>query len=141
MGIFDSILNKLGFGDDEKEQAAGQVNVAKEVESAMIEEQEETKEALAAVIEGDMTVVDVAQILTELSDKSSQKLDWKVSIVDLMKLLDLDSSYGSRKELADELGCPDVLMADSAQMNIWLHKRVMIRLAENGGKVPADLIA
>ena len=134
MGIFDSIMNKLGFGDDEKDQAAGQVNVAKEAEAAMNEEAVKN-EAVAQA-----STVDVVKTMDELASASSEDLDWKVSIVDLMKLLGLDSSYGHRKELARELKCPDELMDDSANMNIWLHKEVLTKLAQNGGNVPADLI-
>lgn len=83
-------------------------------------------------------VVDVEQILNDLAAKSKQKLNWRTSIVDLMKLLDLDSSLSDRKELAQELNYSGD-MNDSATMNIWLHKQVMRKLAENGGKVPEDL--
>ncbi len=82
--------------------------------------------------------VDVEAVLTGLAEKNPQKLDWRHSIVDLLKLLNLDSGLASRKQLADELhytGDKD----DSASMNIWLHKQVMQKLAENGGKVPDDL--
>ena len=82
--------------------------------------------------------VDVEAVCNELAAKASQKLDWKHSIVDLMKLLDLDSSLTARKELATELHYTGD-MNDSAAMNIWLHKQVMTKLAENGGKVPDDL--
>jgi hypothetical protein len=85
-----------------------------------------------------MSNVDVEAVLTKLAAASKEKLDWRKSIVDLMKLLGLDSSFGARKELAKELGYtgdPN----DSASMNIWLHKQVMQKLAANGGKVPADL--
>lgn len=82
--------------------------------------------------------VDVAAILNDLAAKNPQKLNWKTSIVDLMKLLNLDSSFAARKELAKELHY-DGDMNDSASMNIWLHKQVMKKLAENGGKVPDDL--
>jgi hypothetical protein len=82
--------------------------------------------------------VDVAAIMDDLAGKAGQKLDWRKSIVDLMKLLDLDSSLGARKELAKELNYSGDTN-DSASMNIWLHKQVMTKLAENGGKVPADL--
>jgi hypothetical protein len=71
---------------------------------------------------------------------NSQKLNWKTSIVDLMKLLGIDSSYSARKELAAELECPAEKMSDSAQMNIWLHKTVLQKLAANGGNIPADLL-
>jgi len=80
----------------------------------------------------------VGAILTELASRNKEKLDWRRSIVDLMKLLNLDSSLSARKELAKELhytGNTD----DSATMNVWLHKQVMIKLAENGGKVPDEL--
>jgi hypothetical protein len=82
--------------------------------------------------------VDVTAIMDDLAGKAGQKLDWRKSIVDLMKLLDLDSSLGARKELAKELNYSGDTN-DSATMNIWLHKQVMTKLAENGGKVPADL--
>src|SRR5262245_45188245 len=85
-----------------------------------------------------MSDVDVAAVLTGLAAKNKEKLDWKKSIVDLMKLLGLDSSLAARKELAKELGYTGD-MNDSASMNIWLHKQVMQKLAANGGKVPADL--
>jgi hypothetical protein len=82
--------------------------------------------------------VDVGAVLTEIASKNPQKLNWQQSIVDLMKLLDLDSSLGARKELAGELGYTGST-EDSAAMNIWLHKQVMQKLAENGGKVPDSL--
>jgi hypothetical protein len=82
--------------------------------------------------------VDVAAVLTELAAKNPEKLDWRRSIVDLMKLLDLDSSLAARKELARELHYSGNT-SDSASMNVWLHKQVMVKLAENGGKVPDDL--
>jgi hypothetical protein len=84
------------------------------------------------------TQVDVAAVLTEMASKNREKLDWRHSIVDLMKLLGLDSSLAARKELAKELHYSGD-MNDSASMNIWLHKQVMTKLAENGGKVPDDL--
>jgi hypothetical protein len=83
--------------------------------------------------------VDVAAVLDKLSRASKEKgLDWRKSIVDLMKLLDLDSSLKSRKKLAQELGFGGD-EKDSAAMNVWLHRQVMRRLADNGGKVPDDL--
>jgi hypothetical protein len=85
-----------------------------------------------------MSNVDVEAVLTKLAAESKEKLDWRKSIVDLMKLLKLDSSFGARKELAKELGYTGDTN-DSATMNIWLHKQVMQKLAANGGKVPADL--
>ena len=82
--------------------------------------------------------VDVEAVLTNLAGQNKEKLDWRSSIVDLMKLLDLDSSLSARKELAKELNYTGD-MNDSAKMNVWLHKQVMIKLAENGGKVPDSL--
>jgi hypothetical protein len=82
--------------------------------------------------------VDVEAVLTKRAAQNTQKLDWRKSIVDLMKLLDLDSSLAARKELAKELGYTGD-MDDSASMNIWLHKQVMTKLAASGGKVPDDL--
>lgn len=83
--------------------------------------------------------VDVAKILDEAVAKNGQTLDWRKSIVDLLKALDLDSSLGARKELAEELNYTGD-KEDSASMNIWLHKAVIKKLSENGGKVPADLL-
>ena len=83
-------------------------------------------------------LVDVEAILTTMQQQNSQPLNWRTSIVDLLKLLNLDSSLASRKELADELHYTGD-KNDSASMNIWLHKQVMIKLSENGGKVPAEL--
>src|SRR6478672_3353650 len=78
--------------------------------------------------------VDVEAVLTNLAGQNKEKLDWRSSIVDLMKLLDLDSSLSARKELAKELNYTGDAN-DSARMNVWLHKQVMVKLAENGGKV------
>ena len=80
----------------------------------------------------------MAAVLTDLASKNSQQLNWRTSIVDLMKLLNLDSSLNARKELAQELHYSGD-MNNSAAMNIWLHKQVMQKLADNGGKVPDDL--
>jgi len=82
--------------------------------------------------------VDVAAILDKLASQSKEKLDWRRSIVDMMKLLNLDSSMSARKHLAEELHYTGN-MNDSASMNVWLHRQVMIKLAENGGKVPNEL--
>ena len=84
-------------------------------------------------------VVDVTAILDGLAKKNPEKLDWKRSIVDLMKLVGMDSGLADRKELAAELHYPGD-KNDSAAMNLWLHKAVLKKLAENGGKVPQDLL-
>jgi hypothetical protein len=85
------------------------------------------------------TAVDVDAVLTKLAAQNKEKLDWRKSIVDLMKLLNLDSSLAARKQLADELHYTGD-KNNSASMNIWLHAQVMQKLAENGGKVPSELL-
>ena len=84
--------------------------------------------------------MDVTAMLEQKAAANAEKLNWRTSIVDLLKLLDIDSSLQARKELATELKCPPDLMNDSAKMNMWLHKAVMQKVAANGGKVPADLL-
>lgn len=135
MGMFSNILSKLGFGSDKVEAAAAAPAGAAPADDAAIEA---TLAAAAAV--QSISVVDVVAQLEGLAASHAEKLNWKVSIVDLLKLLGLDSSLGARKELATELGCPADKMADSAQMNMWLHKTVLQKLADNGGNVPADLL-
>ena len=83
--------------------------------------------------------VDVVAQLEKRAAGESQKLNWRTSIVDLLKLLDIDSSLDNRKALAKELGAPANVMGESAQMNVWLHKEVLRRIAANGGNVPANL--
>ena len=85
-----------------------------------------------------MAQVDVEKVLNDMAQKSAEKLNWHTSIVDLMKLLGIDSSLSARKELAKELHYTGDT-SDSAAMNIWLHRQVMNKVAANGGKVPADL--
>ena len=85
------------------------------------------------------TAVDVEALLNDKVKASGQKLNWRTSIVDLMKALGMEASLSERKELADELGYTGD-KGDSAAMNIWLHKALLKKLAENGGKVPADLL-
>ena len=126
MGIFSTILAKLGFGDDKKEVAAEVAPAPGSVE------------APAAPVA--ISVVDVVANLEAMAASHAEKLNWKTSIVDLMKLLGLDSSLAARKELAAELACPADKMGDSAQMNMWLHKTVLQKLAANGGNIPADLL-
>jgi len=87
-----------------------------------------------------IAVVDVVAQLEAWAAATPQKLNWKTSIVDLLKLLELDSSFAARKELATELGCPDDLMGDSAKMNVWLHKTVLQKIADNGGNIPNELL-
>ena len=97
-------------------------------------------ESLAPAAPVAISAVDVVAKLEGMAASHAEKLNWKTSIVDLMKLLGLDSSLAVRKELATELGCPADKMGDSAQMNMWLHKAVLQKLADNGGNIPAELL-
>jgi len=127
MSLFSTILHKLGFGH--AEQPATQAAPAGPPTAP-------AAPAAAAPI----SEVDVVAKLESLAASNPQKLNWKTSIVDLLKLLGLDSSLEARKALASELSCPPDKMGDSAQMNIWLHKTVLRKLAENGGNVPKELL-
>lgn len=128
MGIFSNIMSKLGFGDKKDEAVA-------DVAAASVEAAAAAPAAPVAI-----SAVDVVAQLEGMAAAHAEKLNWKASIVDLLKLLGLDSSLAVRKELATELGCPADKMADSAQMNMWLHKTVLQKLAANGGNIPADLL-
>jgi hypothetical protein len=132
VSLFSSILEKLGFG--QRAEPSKPIPAAPSPTSAPQAAPVE-KLAVAAI-----SVVDVVGKLEGLAAANPQKLNWKTSIVDLLKLLSLDSSFESRKELATELGCPKEKMGDSAQMNIWLHKTVLQKLAENGGNIPKELL-
>ncbi|MGH8510507.1 MAG: DUF3597 domain-containing protein [Gammaproteobacteria bacterium] len=123
MSLFSKILEKLGFNPPAAEAAPAPQAVPA------------TPASPAAI-----TVVDVVAKLEGLAASNPQKLNWKVSIVDLLKLLGLESSFAARKELATELGCPADKMGDSAQMNMWLHKTVLQKLAQNGGNIPKELL-
>ena len=129
MGLFSSILEKLGFG-----QQAEPIKPAPAPSSAPQAAPVE-KPAVVAI-----SAVDVVAKLESLAASNPQKLNWKTSIVDLLKLLSLDSSLEARKGLATELECPKDKMGDSAQMNMWLHKTVLQKLAENGGNIPKELL-
>ncbi len=139
MGLFSSILHKLGFGsEEEKVEVEGSSEVAQastpvQDEGVVVEEVEEIQSVK------EIPVVDVLKHLEELSAKKPG-LNWKTSIVDLLKLLDIESSYSFRKELAKELNCPEDFMSDSAKMNVWLHKTVLKKIAQNGGNIPQDLL-
>jgi len=88
----------------------------------------------------EIPIVDVVAQLEQYAAANPQKLNWKTSIVDLLKLLDIDSSFAARQALATELGIPVTLMADSANMNMWLHKTVLQKIAANGGNIPKELL-
>lgn len=128
MGFFSNILEKLGFAKADAAPAAAEVAAST------------APNAPAAPQVQAVALVDVVAQLEKRAAASSQPLNWKTSIVDLLKLLEIDSSLAARKELANELSCPTDLMGDSAKMNIWLHKTVLARIAANGGNVPKELL-
>lgn len=145
MSIFGSIMSKI-FGD--KAPSATQASAIPTIGGAPAAAG--TGATPAAIVQpapgtaapasagAPMAAVDVEEILDGMEEDGDQELNWRVSIVDLMKLLKLDSSLTARKALATELHYTGD-MGDSAKMNIWLHKQVMTKLAQNGGKVPSDL--
>lgn len=124
MALFGKILEKLGIG----KEAPAPSPAAPVAPTA------------AAPVRNVVPLVDVVAQLEQRAAANPQKLNWRTSIVDLLKLLDMDSSFAARKELAKELGCPAELMGDSAKMNIWTHKMVLMRIATNGGNVPKELL-
>jgi hypothetical protein len=134
MGFFSKIMDKLGF-----DAGAGKVEEMLNAPVAPKAPNTGTMGGPAASV-APMKEVDVVANLEKKAAANPQKLNWRTSIVDLLKLLEIDSSLEARKELAKELGCPANLMADSAQMNTWLHKTVMAKVAANGGNVPKELL-
>lgn len=165
MGFFNKILEKLKLKKAEpvpppvsapakivaSERPAGPLAAGAAARARAEEEKAEKVEKVKAVAHSEpvpvqpvvaapiaVSEVDVVKHLTELS--SGKDLNWKVSIVDLLKLLEIDSSREARNELATELGCPAELMHDSAKMNVWLHKEVLKKIAENGGNIPPSLL-
>jgi hypothetical protein len=132
MGFFGKILEKLGLGGGTAAPAPAPppTPAPASVSAAPVAPPPPTPVAL----------VDVVAQLEQRAAANPQKLNWRTSIVDLLKLLEIDSSFAARKELATELGCPAELMGDSAKMNMWLHKTVLARIAANGGNVPRDLL-
>lgn len=137
MSIFSSIMSKI-FGSNEAAAANADAPPASSTPAAPSVQPSSPPADAGVAPSTPQQVVDVEGVLTSLASKNPQQLNWRTSIVDLMKLLDLDSSLNARKELAGELHYSGD-MNDSALMNIWLHKQVMQKLAENGGKVPDEL--
>jgi 3-oxoacyl-ACP reductase-like protein len=166
MGMFSKILSKLGIKKDEEKNASASMSKQsappasspkpaprkaparpaaakpsagmKSGASDHLAENRamlERKHAAAASV----PMVDVMSKLETMARGSG--LDWKVSIVDLLKVLGIDSSSEARKELAEELGCPpEIMSGDSAKRNVWLHKKVLAEIAENGGNIPQELL-
>ena len=134
MGILSNIFHKIFPGSHPAVQTGGAVAAPAAPPAAP----QAPAAPAAAPAPAPMQEVDVEQVLSNMQAQSGQQLNWRSSIVDLLKLLNLDSSLQSRKELAAELHYSGDTN-DSASMNIWLHRQVMNKLAANGGKVPADL--
>ncbi len=130
MGIFSSIVNAI-FGSGAAKASPPDARRLRRRPAA-------AAPSAGAAAPAPISKAEVEAIIAKIEADRGVKYNWKQSIVDLMKLLDLDSSLASRKELAQELGYKGALDG-SAEMNIWLHKQVMAKLAEGGGKVPASL--
>lgn len=149
MSIFSTILEKLGLSKPAAAPAAkpavgGPAPVAGAPGPAFGIPRPPSISApgapAAAPAPAPMAMVDVVSKLDNLQGKNAG-LDWKVSIVDMLKLLGMDSSLNARKQLATELGCPpDLMGGDYAKMNVWLHETVLKKIAENGGNIPATLL-
>jgi hypothetical protein len=131
MGFFSNILEKLGLGSADDATSVSPPAAAPASPSPTPAAPPPPKA---------VALVDVVAHLEQRAAANPQQLNWRTSIVDLLKLLEIDSSLTARKELATELGCPAELMGDSAKMNTWLHKTVLARIAANGGNVPQDLL-
>ncbi len=169
MSIFSTILDKLGLSKDKPaptgaamgavppkpatvasapplqaakpaaQAPAPKPSTPSAVPSSMPSQAMQHAEAMAAPAKpAAISEVDVVKKLELLA--KGKGLNWKVSIVDLLTLLEIDSSREARNELAKELGCPPELMTDSAKMNTWLHKTVLSKIAENGGNIPRELL-
>ena len=132
MSVFGSIVSAI-FGSPHAESVTAGTGPSATTSSS-------TRPSVESAGGKPISQVDVQSILEKLAANQGEKLDWKVSIVDLMKLLKLDSSLGTRKQLAQELGYTGALNG-SPEMNTWLHKQVMTKLAQSGGKVPDSLKA
>jgi 3-oxoacyl-ACP reductase-like protein len=133
MGLFSNLLSKV-FG----QQTAAATTPPPAAKGAPAAAGAPTVASTGSTVPA--ATVDVTKILDDLAAKNSEKLDWRKSIVDLMKLVDMDSSLSARKELAKELNYSGDT-SDSAKMNVWLHKEVIRKISENGGKVPQELLS
>ncbi|MBI5946068.1 MAG: DUF3597 domain-containing protein [Chloroflexi bacterium] len=158
MGFFSKILEKLGLKKDEPapapaaqaKPAAAPAKPAAEVKAApaasaakpkavVYKEKDDVVAKVEPAKPAAISEVDVVNKLEQLS--AGKGLNWKVSIVDLLKLLEIDSSLAARKELAAELNCPaDLIGGDYSKMNVWLHKEVLRQVAANGGNIPKELL-
>lgn len=161
MGLFDKIKEKLGMGgvSNEAHKPADPSTTANQHPTDSIVDSQRPNTAnnatttpppagtpptqstggIGATPGTTTSTVDVSAKLDAMAANHPETLNWRTSIVDLLKLLGLDSSLEARKEMADELGCPADKKSDSAQMNVWLHRAVMQKLKQNGGQVPPEL--
>lgn len=135
MSVFGRILDTLGLGS-----VVAAIPAAKEAAKSVAAAAAKPVAAPAPAAPKPVASVDVMAQMEQRAAKSTQKLNWKTSIVDLLKLLDIDSSLASRRALAAELGAPESVMGDSARMNTWLHKAVLEGIARNGGVIPANML-
>lgn len=144
MSFLSKILEKLGIGGHaDGGKATGASASTPSTPTATTPSGAAAPGAAVPVVDNGpapIAIVDVEAQLEKRAAASSQKLNWRTSIVDLLKLLDLDSSLEARKELAAELHCPAELMQDSAKMNVWLHKMVLAKIAVNGGALPQSML-
>ena len=137
MGFFSTILEKLGMGSAAATPVplpvpTGQAPAPAPASTSAPQPEREVVNPIA--------MVDVVAQLEQRAKANPQKLNWRTSVVDLLKLLDIDSSLDARKALAKELYCPAELMGDSAKMNMWLHRNVLAHIAANGGNIPKELL-
>ena len=142
MSVFTSILKVLGIGKKDEEEKDSQPASTTRKTPGYTRKSPSTSsgDRYRLSRSKDKPMVDVVSKLEEMAAANPEKLNWKVSIVDLLKLLGMDSSNSARAELAEELDIPAEMKEDSARMNIWLHKTVMREVAENGGNVPQELL-
>jgi hypothetical protein len=151
MGFFDKILEKIGLKKPEAKAGAEakgdkvaspvMPKKASGIASGGMASKLSKDDALAGEGKAAVAAMSDVDVVAKLEGLAKGKdLNWKVSIVDLLKLLDLDSSRESREELAKELNAPADVSGDSARLNVWLHKEVLRKIAANGGNIPADLL-
>lgn len=136
MSIFTSILDKLGIHRPVPPDAKGS-SVPPSQPGPMSVPRSQTPSYGATP---QMPMVDVVSKLDGMAAKNPEKLDWRVSIVDLLKLLGMEATGAAIKELAVELQCPESEMGDSYKRNVWLHKALLTKIAENGGNIPRNLL-
>jgi len=141
MGLFATILEKLGIGSASAATTPSPAPPARPPGKPGISGTATAPPAAPPrpAAPKPMAEIDVVAQLEQRASANPQKLNWRTSIVDFLKLLEIDSGLAERKALATELGCPTVLMQDSAKMNMWLHREVLARIAANGGNVPKNL--